>query len=97
MTDITPKQIPFGQYEYVEVEFPLANVDVVIPYERLNVESPDDVLWLDMRQGGTVAGTPAIVYRVVNSPATAFGPRFVVLRSTVAGYATKLLLFTERI
>lgn len=97
MIDITLKQIPIGQYEYVEVTFPLANVDVVIPYEHLKVESPQDVLWLDVRQGATSAGVPAIVYRVVGAAATPFGSRYIVLRSSVGGYTTKLLLFTERV
>jgi len=36
------------------------------------------------------------VYRERGSQATSFGLTYVVLRSTVANYATRLLLFVER-
>lgn len=97
MTEVTPKQVPFGQYEFVDVQFGPANQDVVVPYERLRVDDKNKVHWLDVRQGALSDGTIAMIYRVVGSPATPFGPNYVVLRSTVANYATTLLLFTERI
>lgn len=46
------KQSPFGQYEWVDVTFPEADIDVVIPYTRLRPESYDDVRWLDVTQRG---------------------------------------------
>ncbi len=96
MTDITPRQIPIGEYEYVTVTFPQANVDEVIKYEKLATEDLQAIRWLDVAQGGDAAGNPAVGYRVVGSAGSRFGPGYIVLRSTVGGYSTRLLLFTER-
>jgi hypothetical protein len=46
------KQSPFGQYEWVDVQFPEADTDVVIPYTRLRPESYNDIRWIDVAQGG---------------------------------------------
>ena len=97
MTDTISRQLPFGQYEYVDVVFGPANTDVVVPYTNLRVDDRSKIYWIDTQQGGTAAGTIAVVYRVINSPATAFGPNYIVVRCNVANYRTRLLLFTERI
>ena len=97
MTEVTPKQVPFGQYEFVDVEFGPVNQDLVIPYQNLRVDDKDNVHWIDIRQGGLSDGTVALVYRVFDSPSSRFGSNYVVLRCNVAGYRTRLLLFTERI
>lgn len=52
MDSKSEKQSPFGQYEWVDVTFPEADVDVVIPYTRLKPESYDDVRWIDVTQRG---------------------------------------------
>lgn len=96
MNDITLKQVPIGEYEYVTAEFPQANTDVVIKYEKIRTEDLQSIRWIDIAQGGTADGTAALVYRVTDSMGSRFGPGYVVLRSTVAGYKTRLLLFTER-
>lgn len=111
MTDITSKQSPFGQYEYVDVYFSGANIDTVIPYTRLRPESPEDVRWMDIKQGGLTNTTASlsptfrgsssqssvpIVYRAVNTNAKAFGQGYIVLRCTLGEYNTRLLLFVER-
>lgn len=87
MNDITLKMIPVGEYEYVNVTFPLAGNDVTIAYKKLHVDSPDDVRWLDVSPNGG---------KVFRNPTTAFGPGYVKLRSDVSNYSTRLLLFTER-
>lgn len=112
MIDTTSKQSPFGQYEYVDVYFSGANIDTVIPYTRLRPESPEDVRWLDVKQGGlavttasrspsfssssTTTSSVPIVYRAVNRDGKAFGAGYIVLRCTLGEYSTRLLLFVER-
>lgn len=92
MTDITLKQVPIGEYEYVDATFELADRDVTIPYEKLKTEDLQAIRWWDVCPGSAINGTPAHVYK----GATRFGQGYIVLRSTVAGYRTRLLLFTER-
>lgn len=92
MTDITLKQVPIGEYEYVDATFGLADSDVAIPYEKLKTEDLQAIRWWDVCPGSAIDGTPAHVYK----GATRFGQGYIVLRSTVAGYRTRLLLFTER-
>ena len=92
MTDITLKQVPIGEYEYVDVVFNGANVDTPVVYTQLKVDSAADVRWIDVTQGGSVTGTVPVVYRAKVSAE----PGYVLLRSSVAGYKTRLLLFTER-
>lgn len=96
MTDITPKQIPFGQYEFVTVTFEIAHEDVVVPYQNLRVDNKDDIRWIDVTQGGRSGGSPAIVYKTFDGPQKRFGTNFIVLRCTESGYTARLLLFTER-
>lgn len=96
MTDITARQVPFGQYEFVTVTFGVADEDVVVPYQNLRVDNKDEVRWIDVAQGGTSSGQPAIVYKVFDGPQKRFGANFIVLRCTQAGYTARLLLFTER-
>lgn len=90
MTDISSKQIPFGNYEYVDVVFGPANTDLSIPYTRLKIDEREQVRWVDVTPG------EGRVYRPRATPATRFGATFVVLRSDVANYQTRLMLFVER-
>jgi hypothetical protein len=92
VTDITLKQVPIGEYEYVDATFPLANSDVTIPYEKLKTEDLQAIRWWDVCPGSDVGGRAAHVYKGT----TRFGQGYIVLKSTVAGYRTRLLLFTER-
>lgn len=96
MTDITLKQIPIGEYEYVDVVFNGAHVDTPVKYEKLRVDDVGSVRWVDVTPGGSVTGTVPQVYRAGLTTTAKFGPGYLVLRSTVAGYKTRLLLFTER-
>lgn len=50
--DSKDRQSPFGQYEYVDVFFPDADIDTSIPYTRLRPESYEDIRWIDIKQGG---------------------------------------------
>lgn len=88
MNDITLRQIPIGQYEYVDVEFPEANTDVVVPYQNLKLDDKEKVRWIDIspNRGG-------LVYRGLLSE---FDFGRIKLQSNIAGYKTRLLLFTER-
>ncbi len=96
MTDITLKQVPIGEYEFVDAVFNGANVDTPIKYEQLKVDNVNEIRWVDVTQGGSVTGTVPLVYRAGVTSSAKFGVGYVVLRSTVAGYKTRLLLFTER-
>jgi hypothetical protein len=93
------RKLPFGQYEYVDVEFPAANTEVVIRYNILRPEHPNDVKWLDIQPGSVYSGgseNPATIYRSANPSRKAWASGYVVLMANVAGYSTRLLLFTER-
>lgn len=58
MDSKSDKQSPFGQYEWVSVTFPEADIDVVIPYTRLRPENFNDVRWIDVSQRGRTAVEP---------------------------------------
>lgn len=88
MSDITLKMIPVGEYEYVDADFSAADTDVTIPYKKLHVDDVNDVRWIDISPNRN-----ASVYRGANAT---FGPGYVKLRSSIANYSTRLLLFTER-
>ena len=94
--DITRKQPAFSQYEYVDVEFGVAHMDLVVPYTTLRLEDRDAVRWLDVSPGGNSAGIVGTVYRVQGSAAVRFPANAIVVRSTLANYSTRLLLFVER-
>lgn len=88
-----------GQYEFVDVTFTAADTDTVIPYTVLTPENPDAVRYLDVTQGAVNVGgadSVATVYRSVLPTRLAWARGYVILRSTVAGYATRLKLFVER-
>lgn len=95
MIDISVKELPFLRYEYVDVAFTAANADLVVPYTRLRPDSPSDVRWIDVNQGGTGSGV-AHVYRNIGSGSNQPAPGQIILRSSVAPYSTRLLLFLER-
>jgi hypothetical protein len=90
---------PFGEYEYVDVSFAAADVDTVIPYSVLTPEDPNSVRWIDINPTTVWDGatdTRGYVYRSANPLRRDFGTNYIILRSNVAGYATRLLLFVER-
>ena len=93
------RQLAYAQFEYVTVTFTAANTDTLITYQQLTPENPETVRWLDITPG-SVYNSPtdsvATVYRSGHPDRQAFGPNYLQLRSTVAGYTTRLLLFLER-
>ena len=93
------KQIPQTQYEYVDVYFPAANTDTRISFTRLKLDNPEEIRWLDITAGTVYTGgvdTVAHLYRSNSPTRGAFSSSSIVLRSTVAGYRTRILLFVER-
>jgi hypothetical protein len=88
-----------GQYEFVDVTFPAAATDTVIPYTRLTPENPDSVRWVDITPGAVNnGGSDAVpqLYKSALPSAQAWAHGYIVLRSSVAGYSTRLKLFLER-
>lgn len=88
MTDITLKQIPVGQYEYVDVEFGAIGQDTSVAYTNLKLDDLSKVRWIDI--------SPNQLAQVYRSSTKPFGPGYIVLKCNVANYSTRLLLFTER-
>lgn len=74
MDSKSEKQSPFGQYEWVDVTFPEADTDVVIPYTRLRPEGYNDVRWIDVTQRGlstvqaSTGRTPTFRQPVASAP-----------------------------
>ncbi len=98
ITEDLRRQIFVKQYRIVDVTFTQANVDTPIPH-TLRVDYPEDIRYLDITPGTVYTGgsdTVAHVYRSSGPTRTAFTTDTVFLRSTVAGYSTRLLLFVER-
>lgn len=48
------RQLPFKQFEYVDVTFVAENVDTFVPFARLRPDDPESVRWIDI--------TPSSVY-----------------------------------
>jgi|TARA_R110000824_G_scaffold10267_2_gene45454 hypothetical protein len=93
------RSLPYKRYEYVDVTFAVAAGDHVIPYTILNPNDLNAVRWLDITPGTVYnAGTETVAHLYQShDPATlAWGTGYIVLRSTVANYSTRLLLFLER-
>lgn len=93
------KRLPFAQTEYVDVEFGAADTDVIIRYERLTPEDVEDIRWIDITPNSVYVNptdSPARVYRSSKPGRKAFGANYIVLRSTVANYTTRLMLFVEK-
>jgi hypothetical protein len=89
--------IPFGAYEFVDVTFTAANTDTIVPY-TLRTDDPESIRWIDISRGSVYSGseTPGHVFRSGNSTRKNWAPSYLVLQSSVAGYATRLFLFVER-
>lgn len=105
MTDIvsvdpTLRQVlPFVRFEYVTVTFGAADTDLVVPYTVLRPTDPYAVRWIDITPGTVYNGvteTVAHIYRSNLPTRLAVESGFLALRSTVANYTTRLLLFLER-
>jgi len=93
------REIPQTQFEYADVTFQAADTDTIIPYNRIKVDDPDNIRWLDVTPGAVFVGGVDSIPKIYQSSAPTRKLRttaYVVLRSTVAGYRTRLLLFTER-
>lgn len=92
------RQLPMRQFEYVTAVFGAADTDTVIPLTVLRPEDPETLRWLDITAGTVYNGsdTRAAVYRSSAPGRLPFGANYVVLRSTVANYTTRLLVFLER-
>lgn len=98
VTEDLRRQIFVKQYRIYNVTFTQANVDTPIPH-TLRVDYPEDIRWLDITPGTVYTGgtdTVAHVYRSSSPTRAAFTSETVFLRSTVAGYQTRILLFIER-
>lgn len=94
------KRAHLSRYEYVDVVFGPADSDVTIPHTQLRPENPELVRWQDVTPNTVNVGgtdTPTFVYRATGVGKVAFGQNYIVLRATQANYATRLLLFMERI
>jgi hypothetical protein len=92
------RQLPMRQFEYVTATFAAADTDTVIPITVLRPEDPETLRWLDITPGTVYTGTDAraSVYRSSAPDRMPFGATYLVLRSTVANYSTRLLVFLER-
>jgi len=93
------RQLPMRQFEYVTVTFGAADTDTVIPLTILEAENPEVLRWLDITPGTVYTGATDTVARIYRSSAPgrlSFGSTYLVLRSTVANYTTRLLVFLER-
>lgn len=93
------RQIPQTQFTYVDVYFPAADTDTVVPFSGLKVDNPEEIRWLDISHGTVYTGgvdTLAHVYRSNSPTRGAFTASSLILRASVAGYRTRLLLFVER-
>lgn len=93
--------IPDGEYEYLDVTFTAAATDTVIPYIIITPEDPETVRWMDVTRGAVDAGggtdTVASVYRSAQPSRIPWARGYIVLRSSVAGYTTRLKLWVERL
>lgn len=100
------KKFPFGQYEYVDVTFQRQNTDTVIPYAHLDVDDPEQIRYIEVRREALVLHPRVdeydllpsfpIIYRLQNFTRKPWTREYIVLRSSVAPYTTRLLLFVER-
>jgi hypothetical protein len=92
------RQLPMRQFEYVTATFTAANTDTVIPLTVLEPDDPETLRWLDITPGTVYTGTDTVatVYRSSAPDRKPFARNYVVLRSTVANYTTRLLVFLER-
>ena len=91
------RQLPHAAFQYVDVTFTAANTDVVIPH-TLYVDLPTDIRWTDVTPSAVYTGgsdTFPVVYASGAPDRVPWSKRHIVLRSTVAGYTTRLMLFTE--
>lgn len=93
------RQLPMRQFEYVTATFAAADTDTAIPLTVLRPEDPETLRWLDITPGTVYTGgtdTVATVYRSSAPGRLPFGATYLMLRSTVANYTTRLLVFVER-
>jgi len=86
---------PFGQYEYVTATFAAANTDTVVPFSQLRPAAGEVVHWQDVTPNSATSTVP-LIYASTAPGRLSGGAQFLVLRSTVAGYTTRLLLSLER-
>ena len=90
---------PQERFEFVDAEFTAADTDVVIRYTKFRPADPDDIRWMDVNpQAVNVGGVDTIprLYKSALPSRKLWARGYIVLRSSVAGYTTRLYLFTER-
>ena len=91
---------PQERFEFVDVTFTVANTDVTIPYTKFRPLDPNDIRWLDASLTAVNVGgvdTLPVLYKSALPSRKLWARGYIVLRSSVAGYTTRLYLFTERI
>jgi hypothetical protein len=91
--------LPMGEYEYVDVDFGPADMDVEIPYSRLTIDVPEDVRWMEVSPEAMLEGSSVVhprIYRLQNGVRRTWTFGSIVLRCSVANYSTRLLLYVER-
>lgn len=77
---------PFGDYQFVEVEFPSADMDVTIRHKILG---KGEIVAIPVRWEFTTApGTSPTIYSILGTPK---GNNYIKVRSTIAGKALLLL------
>lgn len=90
---------PHERFEFVDVTFTAADTDVVIPYTKFRPIDANDVRWTDVSPSAVNVGgvdTVPVLYKSALPTRKLWARGFIVLRSSVAGYTTRLMLFTER-
>ena len=93
------QRFPHKRFEYVTVTFTAADTDVTIPYTKLRPPDPDAIRFTDVTPGSVYSGGTDLVpkiYKSAHPDRKVWARPYLVLRSTVAGYTTRLLLFTEQ-
>lgn len=91
--------LPFDHYEYVDITFGAADTDTVIPYTVIHPNDPTEIRWIDITPNSVYNGsadvTP-VLYRSASPTRMVWTSSAIFLRSSVASYSTRLLLFLER-
>lgn len=96
--EVQDRHHPFNQFEYVDVSFGAADTDTPVYYEIIRPNAASDIRFLDITQGAVYTGGSDTIPKIYlsNSPSRmAPGTNYFFLRSTIANYMTRLLLFVE--
>ena len=93
------QRFPHKRFEYVNVTFTAADTDVTIPYTKLRPSDPDAISFTDVTPGAVYSGGIDLfpkIYKSARPDRKVWARPYLVLRSTVAAYTTRLLLFTDQ-